>query len=466
MAGPGTRKTKRPRKHPSDARSAALTVLVRQESGEKTLDALLEEDDPEITGLSRLDRGLFNQLVFGTLRWRLRLDTVIETYADRPLNKISPTVLNILRMGLFQLLFMDRIPPSAAVNTAVDLIRKTKTPYAAGFINAVLRNALRDRGRFSLPAVDKDPVTHLAVDASMPHWLVTRWIARMGFDNARRLCQAVNAIPPISLRCNELRNTLPELLAALAPDAESAEIMDAVPGAVNLVRPRQAIHRLPAFAEGRFAVQDGAAQLVSLLLAPQPGETILDACAGRGGKTAHLAQLMRNRGRIIAVDHTRSKLSRLESEMGRLGADIVETRQIDLDRSVDPVSLPRFDRILLDAPCTGLGVLRRNPDAKWSTKKQAIGRFADRQVRFLDHLAPLIKLGGTLLYSVCSMEPEENERVIAKFLKMHANFAIFDRRSLERRHLLHFIGQDGFLRTAPHTHHMDGFFAARLQRTC
>lgn len=466
MAGTGTRKPKRLRRNSSDARSAALTVLMQLESGEKTLDALLENDDPVVAGLSRLDRGLFNQLVFGTLRWRLRLDTVIETYADRPLKKISPTVRNVLRMALFQLLFMDRIPSSAAVNTAVDLVRTTRSPYAAGFINAVLRNTLRDPGRFNLPTIDKNPVTHLAIDASMPHWLVSRWIARMGFDDARRLCQAVNAIPPISLRCNELKNTLPELLAALAPDAESVEIVDAVPGAVNLIRPRQAIHRLPAFAEGRFAVQDGAAQLVSLLLAPQPGQTVLDACAGLGGKTAHLAQLMRNQGRIIAVDHTRSKLSRLESEMRRLGAEITETRQMNLDRSVDPASLPRFDRILLDAPCTGLGVLRRNPDAKWSTKKQAIGRFADRQVRFLDHLAPLIKPGGTLLYSVCSMEPEENERVIAKFLKRHANFAITDRRSLESRHLLQFIGQDGFLRTAPHTHHMDGFFAARLQRAC
>jgi 16S rRNA (cytosine967-C5)-methyltransferase len=221
---------------------------------------------------------------------------------------------------------------------------------------------------------------------------------------------------------------------------------------------------MQAFKEGRFAVQDGAAQLVSLLLNPRPGETVLDACAGLGGKTTHLAQIMENRGRIVALDHIAAKLERLEKEARRLGVEIIETRRLDLNRRPDPESLPVFDRILLDAPCSGLGVLRRNPDAKWSAHKRDIAGFARRQQRFLDHLAPLVKPGGVLVFAVCSMEPEENEQVIADFLKKHPDFDIKTPGSIQREILHPFVDADGFLRTTPQLHNMDGFFAARLTR--
>lgn len=417
-------------------------------------------------GLSRRDRALFNQLVYGVLRWRLRLDAVVAAYANRPLKKIAPTVLNILRMALFQILFMDRIPASAAVNTSVNLARASNASKAAGFVNAVLRNALRHPERFRLPDADDSPVEHMAVAKSIPQWLVSRWIDRMGLYPTERLCDAINTIPPISLRCNDLKNSLPELVAALAAEADEVETMETVDGGLNLIRPRCPIPQMQAFMDGRFAVQDGAAQLVSLLLAPRPGETVLDACAGLGGKTGHMAQLMKNRGRILAMDQVADKLARLEKEARRLGAPIIDTRRVDINRYLDPHALPQFDRVLLDAPCTGLGVLRRNPDAKWSSQKKDIASFADRQMRFLDHLAPLVKPEGVLVFAVCSMEPEENEQVIERFLKKHPNFAITCHQSIEEKRLLPFLGEDGFLRTAPHINHMDGFFAARLHRLC
>ena len=440
-------------------------MLDRVDRGKATLDAVLDDTASMMTGISRRDRALYNQLVYGVLRWRLRLDAVVEAYADRPLRKISLPILNILRIALFQILFMDRIPASAAVNTAVNLVKAQNASKAAGFVNALLRNALRDPDRFRLPDALDSPVDHLAVAHAFPHWLVSRWIDRMGAAETERLCAAMNTIPPITLRCNGLKNSLAELVEALTDRAEAIQTVDNVPGGVNLIRPRLPIPEMKAFVDGRFAVQDGAAQLVSLLLAPRPGETVLDACAGLGGKTTHLAQLMNDQGTIVAMDNVPAKLIRLENESRRLGVSIIRTQRADLDRPLTTDSLPRFDRVLVDAPCSGLGVLRRNPDAKWSSQKADIARLAGRQARFLDHLAPLVKKSGMLVFAVCSMEPEENEGVIKTFLKNHANFAITDAHSIEEKTVLGFMNENGFLRTAPHIHHMDGFFAARLQRT-
>lgn len=466
MANYAPRNPSRSPARSDDSRALALHVLNRLDSGKETLDSVLDDADPKTMGLSRRDRALFNQLVYGVLRWRLRLDAVIAAHASRPLKKIAPSILNILRLGLYQLLFMDRIPASAAVNTAVSLVRTQKAAKIAGFVNALLRNALRAPERFRLPDADEAPVDHTAVSQSIPHWLASRWIDRMGFEETQRLCAAVNTIPPISLRCNDLKNSLLEMVQALRTDAEDITIMDTVPGGAHLIRPHRPIYKMQAFVEGRFAVQDGAAQLVSHLLAPQPGETVLDACAGLGGKTTHMAQIMKNQGRIVALDHVAAKLTRLKTEARRLGVSIVEARHANLNRPLELETMPRFDRVLLDAPCTGLGVLRRNPDAKWSSQKQDIIRLADLQERFLDSLAPLVKRNGVLVFSVCSMEPEENERIVARFLKSHANFAITTHQSMEAKSVLPFIGTDGYLRTAPHIHHMDGFFAARLKRLC
>ena len=460
-----TRMPTRPNRPITDPRAAALIVLDRVDRGKATLDAILDDAASELAGLSRRDRSLFNQLVYGVLRRRLRLDAVVEAYADRPFEKISPPILNILRIGLFQILFMDRIPASAAVNTAVNLVRTRKALKAAGFVNALLRNSLRAPDRFCLPDALDSPVDHTAITHSFPPWLVSRWIERMGVAETDRLCAAMNTIPPITLRCNRLKNSLSELANELMDQAEGIDIVDKVPGGINLIRPRCPIPKMKAFINGRFAVQDGAAQLVSLLLAPQPGETVLDACAGLGGKATHLAQIMDNQGTIVAMDNVPAKLIRLENEAHRLGVSIIHTRHADLNRPIDADTLPRFDRILLDAPCSGLGVLRRNPDAKWSSQKADIARSARRQARFLDHLAPLVKKNGVLVFAVCSMEPEENEGVIKTFLKNHANFAITGAQSMGEKSVLPFLGEDGFFRSAPHIDHMDGFFAARLQCT-
>ncbi len=451
--------------HPTPCpRAAALAVLDRLEMGNSTLDRVLDDQAPAAASLARRDRALYNQLIYGVLRWRSRLDAVIGAHANRPVNRVTPTIRNILRIGLFQILLMDRIPASAAVNTAVDLARRGGPPRSAGFVNAVLRSALRHPQRSGLPDAHLSPAAHLATAKSFPLWLVTRWIDRFGIGAAGRLCDAINAVPPITLRCNRLKNSPVELLAALTAQVEQVNVLDGVPGALNIIGPRLPIAQMSAFGQGRFAVQDGAAQLVSLLLDPRPGEKVLDACAGLGGKTTHLAQLMHNIGELFAVDNVPAKLAGLEKEGRRLGIGIIRTLAMDLDRLSADAALPCFDRVLLDAPCTGLGVLRRNPDAKWSSRAADVARCARRQLRFLEHAAALVKTGGVLVFAVCSMEPEENEHVIAHFLKKHPEFVIDERRSIEADGVAPYLDSGGFLRTAPHLHGLDGFFAARLRR--
>jgi len=448
-----------------DPRAAALLLLdCLNKSPAKTLDALLEERANDLNVLSRKDRGLFNQLLYGVLRWRLRLDTVVSVFSSRPLNKIDPTILNILRIALFQLLFLDRIPSSAAVNTAVELAKRQKQAKAAGFVNAILRNVLRNPGRFPVSDPRDTPVSRIAKTKSFPDWLVARWVKHIGADATEQRCDAMNEIPPITIRCNRLVNTLFDLQAALSDQVESFEILTAVPDAANLKRPSSAFSEMKAFNEGRFAIQDGAAQLITLLLNPRPGESVLDACAGMGGKTTHIAQLMDNRGTLVALDHSTVKLSLLEQEAKRLAVTILRTFPQTLKQPIPPEKLPQFDRILLDAPCSGLGVLRRIPDAKWSSNKRDVPHYANRQERFLHHLSPFVKKNGVLVYSVCSMEPEENEQVVHRFLKKHPNFAIKKDRHQEEKNLSPFLTREGFLRTDPHTHGLDGFFAARFCR--
>ncbi|MDL2269439.1 16S rRNA (cytosine(967)-C(5))-methyltransferase RsmB [Desulfosarcina sp. OttesenSCG-928-A07] len=451
---------------PQDARSAALFLLNHLESSQLPLDLLLESDCHG-EKLLPLDRALFNHLVYGVLRWQLYLDSVMAAYTDRPSRKITPEVRNILRLALFQIFFMDRIPPSAAVNTAVNMAHGL--PHGAlrtaGFVNGLLRNVLRHPDRFQPPDPDKFPVAHLSVTTATPEWLAQRWVDRMGMDSATELCKAMNTIPPVTLRCNVLKNTVEELTRTLLDVAKTLTLSRTGFHAVSLDGLSCPVFRMPGFAKGRFAVQDEAAQGVGLLVSPRPGETVLDACAGLGGKTGHMAEFMKNQGRIIALDHSGKKLIRLEEEAKRLGVTIIETQEADLRHPLSLDTGMRFDRILLDAPCSGLGVLRRNPDAKWRVNESDIHRCAKQQGRFLANLAPWLRVGGTLVYAVCSTEPEENQDVIKAFLSAHPDFEV-DKTVFEQIDIRPFLDANGFFRTFPHLHAMDGFFAARLIRTC
>ncbi|MEA1948208.1 MAG: 16S rRNA (cytosine(967)-C(5))-methyltransferase RsmB [Thermodesulfobacteriota bacterium] len=447
-----------------EVRKTALYILNALDKRHNTLDSLLEDVFREKTIFSKKDRALLQVLVYGVLRWRGRLDWIIDYFSKTRLNKIDPKVLNILRLGLFQIIYLDRIPVSAAVNTSVEMTKAAAAPWVVGYVNGLLRNAVREYKHVNFPDVDNDPAKALATKKSFPKWLIKRWLDRFGLKETGLLCDSINTIPPITVRCNTLKTSQGKLVKALEGYAEKIEITNYAPDGVFFFNPKISIPKIEAFEDGLFQVQDEAAQLVTLLLNPQPGETILDACSGLGGKTGHIAQIMKNSGRLVAMDKDGNKLMRLESEMHRLGVSIVNTCIHDLSNPLNREHFGKFDRILLDAPCSNLGVLRRNPDIKWRASQQNLAYCQKRQALFLDNLAHFVKPSGVLVYAVCSMEPEENESVIRGFLNKHAKFAIEKKSTGLSFDACSLVARDGYLKTFPHLNNMDGFFSVCMKR--
>ncbi|MFH2219926.1 MAG: 16S rRNA (cytosine(967)-C(5))-methyltransferase RsmB [Pseudomonadota bacterium] len=447
-----------------DARKTALTVLNTLDSHQKTLDCVLDEVIDHDSSFSRRDRALAYALVYGVLRWRGRLDRIVHHFSKTPLHAIDPSVLNILRLGLFQIIYLNRVPDSAAVNTSVEMAKAFSAPWVVRYVNAVLRNAVRGYQNVSFPDMDKNPVSALAAEKSFPEWLIRRWLKRFGSDETVELCDAINTIPPITVRTNVLKIRRDELVNALGTDADNVEPTGTSPVGISFSNPKRPIFEIKSFQKGCFQVQDEAAQLATFLLNPKPGSIVLDACAGLGGKTGHIAQLMKNHGRVVAMDKNKEKLLQLETEMKRLGISIVSSRVHDLDNPPPLDGFEMFDGILLDAPCSGLGVLRRNPDTKWSVSENAFSRHRERQVKFIENLAHLVKPSGVLVYTVCSTEPEENQDVVNVFLDKHPDFAIDNDSTVLPKQARPLVGETGFFWTFPHLNNMDGFFAVRLKR--
>lgn len=427
------------------------------------MDRILDEYFAGDDILTKRERSFFYALVYGVLRWRGRLDWIISHFSGMPLDRIDPEILNLLRLGLFQITSLDKVPVSAAVNTSVQMAKSVAPPWVVKFVNANLRKMAREYQAVPFPEIGSQPLAALAARKSFPEWMLKRWLQCFDASEVAALCDAINQIPPITLRANALKSDRQRLVAALIQDAEKIRMTDHAPDGVCLYRPARPIGEMLPFQQGWFQVQDEAAQLVVSLLDPQPGERILDACAGLGGKTGHLAQLMRNRGEIVALDVDQSKLKRTASEMSRLGAAIVQTLGHDLKNILTRERAGIFDRILLDAPCSGLGVIRRNPDTKWSLSEEALRRMGGRQVQFLENLHGLVKPGGLLAYSVCSTEPEENEDVIKVFLKNHRNFVIDEWPGGLPGETGAWLDK-GYFKTFPHRNGMDGFFSVRMRR--
>lgn len=408
-----------------------------------------------------MDRAFITELVYGTLRWKGRIDWIISRVSRVKSERLERFILNLLRLGTYQLLFMDRVPGSAAVNESVKIAKAGGRRDAAGFVNAVLRGISDQSVDMELPEA-KDAFS-ISICHSHPLWLVERWTRKFGTHETIALCMANNRTPPLSLRTNSLRTGRAQSLEVL-----KREIPRAVPSPFSpegiLIDPPVPLSRVPRFQEGWFQVQDEASQLVGHIVDPRPGERILDACAAPGGKTTHLAQLMNNRGRIYAVDISSRRLSLLRENCHRLGINIVKAVKSDLTKPIAPGSWGECDRILLDAPCSGLGTLWRNPDIKWKRMEEEIYRFREVQRAMLEHVAPRLKKGGILVYGICTLTTEENEEVVEAFMEDHRAFEREDLRLVLPQSMESFIGTDGFFRSFTHRHGMDGFFAARLRK--
>lgn len=446
------------------ARRTSLYILNRLDDQLVTLDKLIEKTFSKNDSLLKRDRNFIYALVYGVLRFRGRLDWIIQHFSNIGFDKIDPPVLNVLRLGLYQIIYMSKVPVSAAVNTSVDLAGSVSASWVVRYVNGVLRNAAKNYKNIPFPDVDHDPVKGLATGKSFPPWLIKKWINRFGIKETETLCDSINTIPSITLRANSIKISREKLKKLLDSKADKIELTKYAPDGIMLSEPKALISELPGYYNGYFQVQDEAAQLVSLLLNPQPEESVLDACAGLGGKTGHIAQLMHNNGKLVAMDKDNKKLVQLEIEMDRLGICIATSHVHDLRTTLPKNIFEKFDRILLDAPCSGLGVIRRNPDIKWRSSKQNPEYFAKRQVLFLNNLASFLKPGGIMVYAVCSWEPEENEAVINAFLKKNKEFVIDNNINRSPFNNAPFINGKGYMKTFPHRDNMDGFFSARLKK--
>ncbi len=437
------------------ARAVAARVLERVATdaafADVALDAMLAERK-----LSPRDSALATELVFGTLRWQRYLDWILAPHSKRRLATLDARVLAILRLTVYQLVFLGRVPAFAAVNDAVTLA--PRTPGVKPFVNAVLRSFARRGAREREPAPPRDPTEALATRCSFPTWLAARWVARFGREAAEALMRALNERPPLTLRANTLRVTREALAGRLADDEGLAWRATRWAPEGLVVEPGGAPASWGAFAEGLFVVQDEASMLVARLLEPEPGATIADVCAAPGTKTTHLAQLMGDRGRVLAFDPQPARLARVREAAARLGIRTIEP----LDGTVEALA-PHFrdacDGVLVDAPCSNLGVLRRNPDVKWRREPGDLAAGAERQGRILAAAATMVKPGGHLVYATCSLEPEENDGVTDAFLAA--------RREFRRDPPVEFplpLDSDGALRCLPHRHSTDGFTAVRFRR--
>ncbi len=443
-----------------NAREAALKILYEvNENGAYSNIALNKYFSS--TELRNIDRAFTTEIVYGTVKWKLTLDRVIAAYSNIKIEKLSPWILNILRLGAYQMLHMTKVPQSAACNESVKLAGRYGHKASAGFVNAVLRNIARNGGKIDLPDRQDDPAGYFAVKYSYPKWLTEKYIGLFGEEFAESLLDSGNGIPEMNVRANTLRTTAPELVEKLAAEGVEA-MLGKYSGEAVIIKSSVSIGALAAFKEGLFQVQDESSMLPAAVLAPLPGERVLDACSAPGGKATHMAQLMQNRGTVLARDIHEHKLKLIEDAAKRLGIDIIKCELHDAafpDNTDESV----FDRVLLDAPCTGLGIVRRKPDIKWARETKDIEGIAALQKKLLHTVSKSVKPGGALVYSTCTILPEENEGVVNEFLRENENFEAVDiAQFLPAGLAAHAKGC--MLQTYPNRDGIDGFFMARLRR--
>ncbi len=478
------------------ARETALQVLSTWESTERRADAILERELAR-SALSSRDRALTQNLVYGVLRWKGRLDWVLDQYVRGGLSSLPISIRNALRLGLYQIDFLDRIPPRAAVNESVRLARRFGHRGTAGLVNAVLRNILTSL-RPDFPDAGKDPVGHISTMQSHPRVLVARWIAQFGVENTTLLCEYDNQPPRLVARANGLSCSADALAMALAAEGVPTKPGRYFPECLELIDAGD-VTRLTSFGEGLLQIQDESTLAAVRLLAPHRGECVVDLCAAPGGKTTFIAEMMRGEGRLIAHDVSPERIEMLRANIERLGVENCEVActpqtsdglppwtRTDADAGEGPSRdvledlLGRVDAVLVDAPCTGTGTLARRADARWKFDLRArertrehvedheryhprgiLSRQTSRQLKLLVQAADLVKVGGRVVYSTCSLEPEENEQVVERFLVRRPEF----RREDPTPFVPTMFADGEHVRILPHRHGIDGAFAARLVRT-
>lgn len=442
------------------ARKLALLALVEVERKDAYINLSLRELLSQ-KWLPAKERAMATALAMGVVKMRLYLDHILQHFCHYPLNQIPVFARNILRMAAYELIFFNHPAPIVG-NEYVKLAKRFEHIGIASLVNAVVRSVSEGWQCVPIPSLDEDPISHISITTSHPHWMVKRWVEFWGVEETLALCRANNEPPTLCIAVN-LKYTERELVAkAIEFRCRKVEPSPWVPECLRIDTTHD-ITRLPGFEAGLFTVQDEGAMIVSYLLEPKPGEIIIDACSAPGGKTVHIAQLAKDSAEIIAVDLHPSRLKLVEENAARLKLFSIKTLLGDWAELARQF-VNRADKVLLDVPCSGTGTLRRKVDARWKKSEEQIKQLADLQFRLLEASAPVVRRGGVIVYATCSLEPEENEEIIKAFLERHPEFLLDNPRPFLPSEIPNSITEEGFLRLFPHKHNTDGVFAARLRR--
>ncbi|MCL2839057.1 MAG: 16S rRNA (cytosine(967)-C(5))-methyltransferase RsmB [Oscillospiraceae bacterium] len=424
------------------AREVALKILYRTEKEGSFPNLLLSNDLKTLQNPA--DRALASNFVYGVLKNKLALDHIISKFSKIKLNKLSLWVLNILRIGVFQLLYMDKIPIYAACNESVTLAKRYANKGAVGFVNGVLRAVARDGDKVEFPDRAKNLTEYLSVFYSHPRWIVEKLLNKYGAEVCEEILKTNNSVPNLFIRANLLKTNTSELQEILISDGIDTEIDSEIPCCLKVLSNFGDVVKAKAFTDGLFTVQDRSSTFAGQALEPQPGDVVLDMCAAPGGKTTHLAELMKNTGEIIACDIHEHKLKLISDAARRLGVGIIETNLLD-GTELRADFIEKFDKILIDAPCSGLGVLHKKPDIRYAmprngSAEEDITELVECQAKLLDNAAKYLKSGGVMVYSTCTILKEENSEQIARFLERHGDFE----KLYETQIFTHETGGSGF----------------------
>jgi 16S rRNA (cytosine967-C5)-methyltransferase len=437
---PGSKKPK------STAREVALDVLIRIEQDHSYSNLLLNQMLQK-ADLDKQDAGLATEIVYGTIQRLHTIDYFLKRFVSKGLAKLDPWVRSLLRLSYYQMVYLDRVPDHAIVNEAVNLAKKRGHSGISGMVNGVLRNVIRQKDSLQLPA-GLARVERIALTHSHPEWMVKRWIQQFGEARTEQICEANNKPPHVSIRTNTIKLTRNNLVALLN-DAGLEALPSQLASAGIVVKGGGNMALTPWYAEGLFSIQDESSMLVAETIGAHPGEKILDCCAAPGGKTTHIAETMKDQGEIWACDIHEHKQDLIREQAMRLGLASIRTLVSDARDLQGHFAAGSFDRILLDAPCSGLGVIRRKPDMKWSKREQDLDEVCLIQKELLEKIHPLLRKGGVLVYSTCTMEVNENEGMVRAFLENHPEFEWDQPKPVE---------------ILPYEHMSDGFFIARLRK--
>ncbi|MGP1907454.1 16S rRNA (cytosine(967)-C(5))-methyltransferase RsmB [Metabacillus sp. JX24] len=410
-------------------------------------------------GVKEIDIPLLTEIVYGTLQRRDTLDFYLAPFIKNA-KKTEQWVQNLLRLSVYQMVYLDRVPERAVFHEAVEIAKHRGHKGIASFVNGILRSIQR-KGLPSTAEI-KDEAERIAVETSFPLWLVKRWISQLGANDAKKMCEATLTPPSVSARVNLMKNTRGELMERLLAKGFQMEEGDLTADAIKSLK--GSLVQTEEFKEGRFTIQDESSMLVARTLAPEKGDAVLDACAAPGGKSTHIAEILENTGTVYSLDLHTHKVSLITEQAERLGLTNIKTEAMDSRKVHERFKNEQFDKILVDAPCSGLGVVRRKPDIKYTKSAEDVKRLSQIQLEILSSAAPLLKKGGTLVYSTCTIDSEENGQVVDKFLAEHSEFELDSAMADRLPEAAKPYADGGQVQILPHYFGTDGFYIASLRK--